>query len=63
MALTKSVIIEKLQSELGFPRDSAGEATESLIEIVKSLAAIISDSTTHTAKKTWRCREYRLNRR
>jgi integration host factor subunit alpha len=36
MARTKNVIVEKLQSELGFPRNNAGEVTESLIEIVKS---------------------------
>ena len=36
MALTKNVIVERLQSELGFSRNNAGEITESLIEIVKS---------------------------
>ena len=36
MALTKNVIVEKLQSELGFPRNKSFEITESLLEIIKA---------------------------
>ena len=36
MALTKYVLVEKLQSELGFPRNQSVEITESLLELIKS---------------------------
>ena len=39
MALTKNVIVEQLQSKLGFPRNNSVEITESLLEIIKSTLA------------------------
>ncbi len=36
MALTKHVLVEKLQTELGFPRNQSVEIVESLLEIIKS---------------------------
>ena len=36
MALTKTVIVEKLQSELGFPRNKSVEITASLLELIKA---------------------------
>jgi len=36
MALTKHVLIEKLKTELGFPRNQSVEIVESLLEIIKS---------------------------
>ena len=39
MALTKNVIIEQLQAQLGFPKNQSAEITESLLEIVKSTLA------------------------
>jgi len=36
MSLTKHGIAEKLQSELGFPRNQSVEIVESLLEIIKS---------------------------
>ena len=36
MSLTKAAIVEKLQSELGFPRNQSVEIVESLLEIMKS---------------------------
>ena len=39
MALTKHGIVEKLQTELGFPRNQSVEIIESLLEIVKSTLA------------------------
>ena len=36
MALTKHVFVEKLQSELGFPRNQSLEIVEYLLEIIKS---------------------------
>ena len=35
MALTKHAIAEKLQSELGFPRNQSVEIVESLLETMK----------------------------
>ena len=39
MALTKNVIVEQLQSQLGFPRNQSVEIIESLLEIFKSTLA------------------------
>jgi integration host factor subunit alpha len=39
MALTKNVIVEQLQTQLGFPKNQSAEVTESLLEIVKSTLA------------------------
>jgi len=39
MALTKHVLVEKLQSELGFPRNQSVEIVESVLEIIKSSLA------------------------
>ena len=39
MALTKNVIVEQLQTQLGFPRNQTVEIIESLLEIVKSTLA------------------------
>jgi integration host factor subunit alpha len=36
MVLTKNIIVEKLQSELGFPRNKSVEITESLLELIKA---------------------------
>ena len=36
MALTKNVIVEQLQAQLGFPKNQSVEISESLLEIVKS---------------------------
>ena len=36
MALTKHGIAERLQSELGFPRNQSVEIVESLLELIKS---------------------------
>ena len=36
MALTKNVIVEKLQTELGLPRNPSIEVVKSLIEIIKA---------------------------
>ena len=36
MALTKYVLVEKLQSELGFQRNQSIEILESILEIIKS---------------------------
>ena len=36
MALTKHVLVEKLQSELGFPKNQSVEIVESILEIIKS---------------------------
>ena len=36
MALTKNVIVEQLQAQLGFPRNQSVEIVESLLEIIKS---------------------------
>ena len=36
MALTKHVLVEKLQSELGFPRNQSIEVVESLLGLMKS---------------------------
>jgi integration host factor subunit alpha len=36
MALTKHVLVEKLQSKLGFPRNQSVEIVESILEIIKS---------------------------
>ena len=36
MALTKNVIVEQLQAQLGFPKNQSVEIIESLLEIVKS---------------------------
>ena len=36
MALTKHVLVEKLQSELGFPKKKSVDTVESLLEIIKS---------------------------
>ncbi len=39
MALTKSDIVEQLQSELGFPQNQSTEITEALLELIKSTLA------------------------
>ena len=39
MALTKHVLVEKLQAELGFPRNQSVEIVESLLEIIKATLA------------------------
>ena len=39
MTLTKNVIVEQLQTQLGFPKNQSVEITESLLEIVKSTLA------------------------
>ena len=36
MALTKNVIVEKIQAGLGFPKIHSSEITESLLELIKS---------------------------
>jgi integration host factor subunit alpha len=36
MALTKHVLVGKLQTELGFPRNQSVEIVESFLEIIKS---------------------------
>ena len=36
MALTKHALVEKLQSELGFPRNQSVEIAESLLETIKA---------------------------
>ena len=36
MALTKNVIIEQLQAQLGFPKNQSVEITESLLELIKA---------------------------
>jgi integration host factor subunit alpha len=36
MGLTKNVIVEQVQSELGFPRNNSVEITESLLELIKA---------------------------
>jgi len=36
MALTKHVLVEKLQSDLGFPRNQSVEIVESILEIIKA---------------------------
>jgi integration host factor subunit alpha len=36
MVLTKYTVVEKLQSDLGFPKKQALETVESLIEIIKA---------------------------
>jgi len=36
MALTKHVLIEKLQTELGFQRNQSVEIVESILEIIKT---------------------------
>ena len=36
MALTKNVIVERIQTGLGFPRNRSVEITESLLEFIKS---------------------------
>jgi integration host factor subunit alpha len=43
MALTKNVIIEPFQAQLGFPKNQSVEITESLLEIVKSTLATGDD--------------------
>jgi integration host factor subunit alpha len=43
MALTKNVIVEQLQTQLGFPKNQSVEITESLLEIVKSTLATGDD--------------------
>jgi nucleoid DNA-binding protein len=40
MALTKNVIVEQLQTQLGFPKNQSVEITESLLEIIKSTLGI-----------------------
>lgn len=39
MALTKNVIVDQLQTQLGFPRNQSVKITESLLEIIKSTLA------------------------
>ena len=39
MALTKNVIVEKIQNGLGFPKNQSIEIAESLLEIIKSALA------------------------
>ncbi len=39
MALTKNVIVEQLQAQLGFPKNQSVEITESLIERIKASLA------------------------
>ena len=39
MALTKNVIVEQLQVQLGFPKNKSVEITESLLELIKSTLA------------------------
>jgi len=36
MALTKNVIVEQIQTGLGFPKNKSVEITESLLELIKS---------------------------
>ena len=36
MALTKHDIVEKVQSDLGYPKSKSVEITESLLELIKS---------------------------
>ncbi|MGB9443127.1 MAG: integration host factor subunit alpha [Desulfobacterales bacterium] len=36
MALTKNVIVEEIQNNLGFPKNRSVEITESLIELIKA---------------------------
>ena len=36
MALTKNVIIEPFQAQLGFPKNQSAEITESLLELIKA---------------------------
>ena len=36
MTLTKNLIVERLQAQLGFPKNQSAEITESLLEIIKS---------------------------
>ena len=43
MALTKNIIVEQLQAQLGFPKNQSVEITESLLEIVKSTLAAGDD--------------------
>jgi integration host factor subunit alpha len=35
MALTKNVIVEQLQAQLGFPKNQSVEVTETLLELIK----------------------------
>ena len=39
MALTKNVIVEQIQTGLGFPKNKSVEITESLLELIKSSLA------------------------
>lgn len=39
MALTKNVIVEQIQGQLGFPKNQSKEITEALLEIIKSSLA------------------------
>lgn len=39
MALTKNVIVEQIQGQLGFPKNQSKEITETLLEIIKSSLA------------------------
>ena len=39
MALTKNVIVEQLQVQLGFPKNQSIEITESLLELIKATLA------------------------
>jgi integration host factor subunit alpha len=39
MALTKNVIVEQLQTQLGFPKNQSVDITESLLELIKSSLA------------------------
>ena len=39
MALTKNVIVEQLQAQLGFPKNQSAEITESLLERIKASLA------------------------
>jgi integration host factor subunit alpha len=39
MAITKNVIVEQIQAQLGFPKNHSKEITETLLEIIKSSLA------------------------
>ena len=39
MALTKNVIVEEIQEQLGFTKNQSKEITETLLEIIKSTLA------------------------
>lgn len=43
MALTKNVIVEQIQDQLGFPKNQSKEITETLLEIIKSNLAAGDD--------------------